>query len=68
MSNPFAGDDQASKSAVGLVWPPAVDDGDDDDEADDAADFDEDDEPSIRRYDRWVTRPDFGSPEWWSGT
>jgi hypothetical protein len=41
---------------------------DDDDEADGDTDFDDEEEPSIRRHDRWFARPGFGSPEWWSGT
>ncbi len=66
MSNPFARDEQSVRVSKALVGPPAV--YDDDDEADEDSDFEEGDEPSVRHYDRWVTRPGFGSPEWWSGT
>jgi hypothetical protein len=66
MSNRFAlGGSRESTDGM-LVWSVSVDD--DDDEADEDADFEDDDEPSIRRLEIWSSRPDFGSPEWWSRT
>lgn len=66
MSNRFAhGGSQESTESLN-VWSVSV--YDDDDEADDDADFEDDDEPSIRRSEVWSSRPDFGSPEWWSRT
>lgn len=65
MSNRFAQRGSRESTDGMLVWSVAVDD---DDDADDEADFEDDDEPSIRRPDIWSSRPDFGSPEWWSRT
>jgi len=66
MSNRFSqGGSHVSTDEL-TVWSVAV--YDDDDEADDDADFEDDDEPSIGRLDLWSSRPDFGSPQWWSRT
>jgi hypothetical protein len=65
MSKAIVPDGKSSQARPLPVWSLAVDD--DDDEAGDEADFDEDDEPSIRRSGEWSARPGFGSPEWWSG-
>jgi hypothetical protein len=41
----------------------------DDDDEDDFDDFDDDEEsPLESSRERWFSRPDFGSPEWWSRT
>jgi hypothetical protein len=66
MNKPFAPEGQSARSTRTSTWPMAA--YDDDDEADGDTDFDDEEEPSIRRHDRWFARPGFGSPEWWSGT
>ena len=66
MSNRFAqGGSHESEDRL-MVWSVSV--YDDDDEADDDADLEDDDEPSVRSSGIWSSRPDFGSPEWWSRT
>lgn len=40
----------------------------DDDDDEDDADADDDDIPEGWQRVRWLSRPDFGSPEWWSRT
>jgi hypothetical protein len=43
---------------------------DNDDDEDDAVldDSDDDEIPALLHSERWLARPDFGSPEWWSRT
>jgi len=48
------------------VWP-GVGYYDDEDEAD-YDDFDDDDKPASPSREIWLSRPDFGSPEWWART
>ena len=48
------------------VWQ-GVDYYDDEDEAD-YDDFDDNDKPASVSREFWLSRPDFGSPEWWSRT
>jgi hypothetical protein len=41
---------------------------DDDDDDADLDDFDDEESPLDPSRERWLSRPDFGSPEWWSRT
>ena len=41
---------------------------DDDDDDADCDDFDDEDSPLDSSRERWLSGPDFGSPEWWSRT
>jgi len=66
MRDPSSTDVQQTKStpaALGLF----PDDYDDENEADNDDSEDDDISASISR-ERWLSRPDFGSPEWWSRT
>ena len=49
-----------------MPWQAA--DYDDEDDADYYDDSDDDDKSSSLSSVRWLSRPDFGSPEWWSRT
>ncbi len=40
----------------------------DEDDDDDADDEDDDEIPEAWQRVRWLSRPDFGSPQWWSRT
>jgi hypothetical protein len=66
MSKAFVPEGEFAQPRGIAAWPPAV--YDDDDDASDETDFEEEDDLSAGRQDRWSTRPGFGSPEWWSGT
>jgi hypothetical protein len=59
-------DVQQTKSVPGTLglFP---DDYDDEDEAD-YDDSDDDENLAFVSRERWLSRPDFGSPEWWSRT
>lgn len=53
------------------VFPEHDDENDNDNDDDDDADFDDsedDDLPMDLSRERWLSQPDFGSPEWWSRT
>jgi len=65
MSNPASVDTARANSVSNEVW--LGPDFDDEDEAvyDDS---DEDDPPSASSSERWLSRPGFGSPQWWSRT
>ena len=49
-----------------FVFVKHVDDDDDDDA--DCDDFDDEESPLDSSRERWLSGPDFGSPEWWSRT
>jgi hypothetical protein len=53
-----------TRSMTKKVW--VFPDNDDDD--DDCDDSDDDEAPAVLPRERWLSRPDFGSPEWWSRT
>jgi hypothetical protein len=57
-------DEQKAKMSTG-VW--LFPDDDDEDEAD-YDDADDDEIPEAWQRVRWLSRPDFGSPQWWSRT
>ena len=64
MTNPFLTEArQQTETLATAVWF-APDDDDDDDANDDDAD-DETSQGTWRRQ-RWLSRSEFGSPEWWS--
>jgi hypothetical protein len=58
--------EQPTNVIPGMPWL-KVEDYDDEDEAD-FDDSDDDDKPASVSQERWLSRPDFGSPEWWSKT
>jgi hypothetical protein len=66
MRDPSLTDVQQTKSVPGTLglFP---DDYDDEDEAD-YDDSDDDENLAFVSRERWLSRPDFGSPEWWSRT
>jgi len=66
MTDPsLATDTQKAKHVIENVW--VFPDDDDEDEADYDDDAD-DDMPEVWQRVRWLSRPDFGSPQWWSRT
>jgi len=64
MTDPSLADVQQTKLIPGKPWlfPDAYDD---EDEAD-YDDSDDDEKSASVSQERWLSRPDFGSPEWWS--
>ena len=66
MRDPSLTDVQQTKSVPGThgLFPG---DYDDEDEAD-YDDSDDDENLAFVSRERWLSRPDFGSPEWWSRT
>ena len=65
MMDPSLTDEQLAKSMSKKAW--LFPDNDDDDEAD-YDDSDDDETLAVLHSERWLSRPDFGSPEWWSRT
>jgi hypothetical protein len=65
MTDPSLTDEQQAKLLSKKVW--LLPDNDDDDEAD-YDDSDDDETPAILPREQWLSRPDFGSPQWWSRT
>ena len=65
MTDPSSTDVQDEKLMPRKLW--LSPDDDDDDEAD-YDDSDDDDNPASTSCERWLSRADFGSPEWWSRT
>jgi hypothetical protein len=59
-----------ANSTLRKIWLFPENDDDDDDDDNNADDDDSDDEESPLESCRegWLSRPDFGSPEWWSRT
>jgi hypothetical protein len=64
MRDPSSTDAQQTKLIPGKPWL-FSDDYDDEDEAD-YDDSDDEEKPASVSQERWLSRPDFGSPEWWS--
>lgn len=67
MMDPSLTDEQQAKLISKKVWLFPEHDDDDDDEAD-YDDSDDEETPAVSHRERWLSRPDFGSPEWWSRT
>jgi hypothetical protein len=65
MSVPFPRDAARERSTPQKVWIFPEHDDDDDAELDDG---DDDESPLDLRREHWLSRRDFGSPEWWSRT
>ena len=59
-------DVQQAKLMPKNVW--AFPDDDDDEDDADYDDADDDDIPEAWQRVRWLSRPDYGSPQWWSRT
>jgi len=66
MRDPSSTDEQNGKLIPRKLWFFPEDDDDDDDA--DYDDSDDDDKPAHLTCERWLSRPGFGSPEWWSRT
>ena len=67
MTDPSLTNDQTANLMPKKLWLFPNHDDDDDDDADDD-DPDDDDKPAVLKCERWLSRPDFASPEWWSRT
>ena len=65
MSVPFPRDVVLGASTHQKIW--LFPEPDDDDDAD-SDDGDDDDSPLELHCDAWLSRQDFGSPEWWART
>jgi hypothetical protein len=68
MTDPSSTDVQVEKLMPRKLWLSPDDDDDDDDDEADYDDSDDDDNPAVSSCERWLSRADFGSPEWWSRT
>ena len=66
MTDPSLTDEQQAKLMSTKIW--LLPDHDDYDDEADFDDSDDDETPAPLHHERWLSRPDFGSPQWWSRT